>query len=366
MYFATKIFCVKNINEILNQSEFSKHDIRTLLKTEDVEKELLFDKAFFVKQKFVGDKVYFRGLVEFSNVCSKDCLYCGIRSSNSHVNRYNLSDNEILEAAKFAYENNFGSLVLQSGEIATAAFANRVENLLKEIKRISNNELGITISVGEQSCEVYQRWYNAGAHRFLLRIEASNPDLYRKLHPENHSHENRLNCLEDLKSVGYQVGTGVMIGAPFQTVEDLADDILFMRNFNIDMVGMGPYIEHEETPLYKYRNQLWSIDERFQMALKMVAVLRLVMKDINIAAATALQAIDPLGREKAVAVGANVIMPNITPGLYRNSYALYQNKPVVDVDRKPENQNFDAQLNIDPQNIGYGEWGDSKHFFKRK
>jgi len=271
-----------------------------------------------------------------------------------------------LKAVKFCYENNYGSVVLQSGENSTPSFANRIENLLKEIKKLSNNQLGITLSCGEQSEEVYKQWFDAGAHRYLLRIETTNQNLYKKIHPSDHSFDNRLQCIRYLQNIGYQTGTGVMIGLPFQTVDDLANDLLYMKQINIDMVGMGPYIEHTETPLYQYRDQLWSLDTRFDMSLKMIAVLRILMKDINIAAATALQAIDPVGREKGIKVGANIIMPNVTPGQFRNDYSLYQNKPCVD--EEPENCTgcLDARIALSDSEIGYGEWGDSNHFFKRR
>lgn len=356
---------MKGISEILGQESLSKSDIVELLGAKENDKKLLFQKAFQTKLDYVGRKVYFRGLIEFSNVCSKDCYYCGIRNSNSTVNRFNLTDEEILNAARFAHESNYGSVVLQSGEVISDAFARRIENLLKEIKKLSNNTLGITLSLGEQSKEVYQRWFDAGAHRYLLRIESSTPDLYSKIHPQDHLFEKRLACLKDLQSVGYQTGTGVMVGLPFQTFEHLADDLLFMQQFNVDMVGMGPFIEHSETPLYQYKSELWDINERFDVTLKMIAILRIMMKDINIAAATALQAIDPMGREKAVRIGANVIMPNITPGMYRNDYALYQNKPCVDEEPEQCMGCLDARLALADSDIGYGEWGDSKHYFNR-
>jgi len=353
-------------NEILDKEILDKDDIITMLRAEGYDRLLLFEKALQVKLKEVGNKVFFRGLIEFSNVCTKDCFYCGIRKSNSNVKRYNLSDDEILKAVSFCYENNYGSVVLQSGENCSTSFANRIENLLKEIKRLSNNQLGITLSCGEQSHEVYKQWFDAGAHRYLLRVETTNRELYKKIHPEDHSFDVRLRCIKSLQNIGYQTGTGVMIGLPFQTVENLADDLLYMKQINIDMVGMGPFIEHTETPLYQYRDQLWSLDSRFDMSLKMIAVLRILMKDINIAAATALQAIDPVGREKGLKVGANIIMPNVTPGQFRNDYSLYQNKPCVD--EEPENcvGCLDARIALSDSEIGYGEWGDSNHFFKRR
>ena len=357
-----------DIHEILSNESFSKEDIIQLLQAKGEDEKALFAKSTEVKLKYIGKNVYFRGLVEFSNICKKDCLYCGIRSGNKHVNRYDIADKEILKAAKLAFENNYGSLVLQSGERSDKEFTDRIENLLKGIKKISNNELGITISLGEQSKETYQRWFDAGAHRYLLRIESSNKGLYEKIHPrnENHSYEARLKCLKYLQDIGYQTGTGIMIGIPFQTYDDLANDLLFMRDFDIDMVGMGPFIEHDETPMYEYRNRLMSLHDRFRLTLKMIAVLRIMMKDINIASATALQAIDPLGREKALRIGANIIMPNITPTNERANYLLYQNKPCIDEGADDCTNCMEARINMADGVIGYGEWGDSKHYHSRR
>lgn len=358
---------MKTFQEILLQTDFSRDDLVTLLLAESDERQQLFQHSQKIRLNSVGNKVYFRGLVEFSNICSKDCLYCGIRKSNEKVIRYDLSDEEILAACRFAWQNRFASVVLQSGENSSPAFAKRVDQLLSKIKEISSNELGITLSCGEQSLETYQQWRKSGAHRYLLRIESSNPDLYRKIHPENnlHSFSRRIQALNDLKTAGYQVGTGVMIGLPFQTIENLADDLLFIRQMDVDMVGMGPYIEHENTPLYEFRNTLKSKQERFDLALKMVATLRLLMPDINIAAATALQAIDPAGREKALAIGANVLMPNLTPCDYRKEYQLYEDKPCLDEDAELCKNCLEARIELSGCEIGYGEWGDSKHFFNR-
>ena len=355
---------MSKISDIVEKDKLSHDDIVLLLQSEGEDKTLLFQKSAEIKEKYVGNIVYFRGLIEFSNICGKNCYYCGIRRENQNLERYNLSDNEILEAVKFAYENRFASIVLQSGELANSAFAARIEKLLYEIKKVTNNELGVTLSLGEQKEETYLRWKEAGAHRYLLRIETSNPELYRKLHPQdgNHDFETRLNCLKFLRKTGYQVGTGVMIGLPFQSLSDLANDLIFMREFDIDMCGMGPYIEHPDTPMFEYRHLLESRERRLDRALKMIAVLRVMMKDINIAAATALQAIDPMGREKAIKIGANVMMPNITPGKYRNNYKLYDNKPCMDDEPEDCTQCLDARIAMTGNKIGYGEWGDSKHF----
>ena len=361
----TSIFVkMKSLTEILNQKDFSREEIKQLLQLEGEKRKLLLRKAKQVKEETVGSKVYFRGLVEFSNICSKDCLYCGIRKSNKKVARYNATDDEILAACRFAWENRFGSVVLQSGELDSPSFVKRVENLLKKIKQLSNNELGTTLSCGEQTRETYRRWFESGAHRYLLRIEASNPELYHKIHPNNkkHSFEKRLEALQLLRETGYQVGTGVMIGLPFQTFDDLAGDLLFLKEMDIDMCGMGPYIEHEQTPLFQFKHLLKTKQERFDLALNMIAVLRLMMFDINIAAATALQAIDPAGREKALAVGANIIMPNLTPCNYRKDYLLYEDKPCLDEDAELCRNCLEARIELAGGEIGYGEWGDSKHF----
>lgn len=357
---------MKSLSEILQNKAFTCEELVLLLNTEGAERQQLFQRAQTVKLDTVGNKVYFRGLIEFSNICAKDCLYCGIRKSNKKVVRYQATDDEILEACRFAWQNRYGSIVLQSGEITSPAFVQRVNELLLKIKGLSNDELGITLSCGEQSIETYRLWRESGAHRYLLRIESSNPDLYRKIHPKNklHSYRHRLQSLFDLKAAGYQVGTGVMIGFPFQTVEDLADDLLFLKQLDVDMVGMGPYIEHEDTPLYEHSDRLKTKQERFDLALKMIAILRLLMPDINIAAATALQAIDPAGREKALMLGANILMPNLTPCEYRKEYQLYEGKPCLDEDAELCKNCLEARIELSGCEIGYGEWGDSKHFIK--
>jgi biotin synthase len=356
------------VKEILSEEDFSGKEIITLLQSAGEERSLLFRKSAEIKEKYIGNKVWFRGLIEFSNVCGKDCLYCGIRKGNKNLNRYDLGDEEILAAARFAYDNRYGSIALQSGEIESSRFAARIENLIHKIKELSHGELGITLSVGEQTPEVYRKWYVAGAHRYLLRIEATNSRLYSQIHPQNDRHEfnRRLDCLKSLRDIGYQTGTGVMIGLPFQTTEDLAGDLMFMKEFDIDMCGMGPYIEHADTPLAISGEPLLPLSERFDMTLKMIAILRIMMKDINIVAATALQAIDPVGREKAVKIGANIVMPNITPGKYRDSYKLYDNKPCTDDSAEDCQSCLEARISLADAEVIYGEWGDSKHFERRQ
>lgn len=356
-----------NLNNILNKDILNKNDIIFLLKLDKDNAKHLFEKSAEIKQKYVGNKVYYRGLIELSNICKKDCYYCGIRRSNKNVSRYELSDKDVLDAAQYALDNKFGSIVIQAGERSDKKFTDRITNLLKEIRELSDGKLGVTLSLGEQAIDIYQEWKEAGAHRYLLRIEERNEELYKKFHPENdlHSFSTRLKVLKDIQNSGYQTGTGVMIGLPFQRVENLADDLIFFRDFDIDMVGMGPYIEHEDTPLYKYKDELWSLDERFFMSLKMVAILRIIMKNINIAATTAMQSIDPIGREKAIKIGANVLMPNVTPGIVRKNYLLYENKPCTDENADDCLDCLKTRLKLADAEFAENEWGDSKHFFER-
>jgi biotin synthase len=260
------------VNKIEKSVELDKEDLKDILSIKDpADLTVLFDKAYEVKQKLVGNKAFYRGLIEFSNICEKDCYYCGIRRSNKNVDRYMMKEEEIVEGAKWAYENNYGSIVLQSGEREDSFFINFITNVLKKIKEVSDGKLGITISLGEQSREVYKEWFEAGAHRYLLRIETSNPELYKQLHPENHDYGKRRKCLDLLRETGYQVGTGVMIGLPGQTVDDLVNDLFFFRDNDIDMIGMGPYIVHKDTPAADSIEDFESIKcEKYLMGLKII------------------------------------------------------------------------------------------------
>ena len=356
------------IEEILNKSNFDKTDLVSLLNANDSDTELIFKKAAQVKSEFIGNSTYFRGLIELSNVCTKNCFYCGIRKSNTNVKRYTVTDDEVLQAAKYALDRDWGSVVIQSGERQDSAFVSRIENLLTKIRSLSSQKIGVTLSLGEQSVETYEKWLNAGATRYLVRIETSNEELFYKIHPKDnlHNFELRKKTLLDLKKTGYMTGTGVMIGLPFQTIEDLADDLLFMKEYDIDMCGMGPYIEHEDTPLFEYKNLLMPVDERFKLTLKMIAVLRIMMKDVNIASATALQAINPDGREEGIRCGANVIIPNITPVKYHESYNLYKGKPQIVAETDEYIRQLELQIAEAGDTVGYGKLGDPIHFEKRK
>ncbi len=345
-------------------TELSFEDIKVLLSLSNkTQMQELFEKAYRIKSENVGKKVYFRGIIELSNICEKDCYYCGIRKSNLSQHRYMMTEDEILAAADWAFKSNYGSIVLQSGENTTKGFASFIEKIIVEIKKLSGGKLGITLSLGEQLDSVYRKWHEAGAHRYLLRIETSNEELYGKLHPDKHSFKKRLNCLSHIRNAGYQLGTGVMVGLPFQTIDDLANDILFFKETDADMIGMGPYIVHKETPLADSLPDFEKIKEyQLNLALKMIAVTRIYLKDVNIASTTALQSLNPTGREMGLLAGANIIMPNITETKYRAAYQLYDNKPCLDENSSMCRNCLEKRISSIGETIGYGEWGDSKHF----
>jgi biotin synthase len=278
-----------------------------------------------------------------------------------------MTEAEVLEAAQFAWDNRYASIVIQSGERQDQSFIDRIDRLLRQIQELTHNELRVTLSCGEQSESTYRRWFDSGARRYLLRIETSDEELYYQIHPKNDKHDfhARLKALNDLKKLGYQVGSGIMVGLPFQTLEQIANDLIFLRDFDVDMVGMGPYIEHEETPLYSFRETLVPRIDRFDLTLRAIAILRLMMPDINIASATALQAIDPAGREKAFGVGTNVIMPNLTPTHYRGDYTLYEDKPCINENPAMCLGCLEARIKMFGGEIGYGEWGDSRHYARK-
>ena len=322
----------------------------------------LFAAAHDVKVKCCGKGVAARGLVEAGNVCAKDCLYCGIRKSNAAVRRYALSADEILSAAEEAKSLGYASLVIQSGEIEGAAHARFIEDVLLRIAPLG---LGVTLSLGEQTEETYARWRAAGAERYLLRIETSNPALYARLHPAECSWERRVECLRALRRTGYQVGTGVMCALPGQMLADLASDILFYADLDVDMIGMGPYIPHPDTPLAAEAAE-WNASAALNLGLKMIAVTRLFLHDVNIAAATALQALADDGRERGVMAGANVVMPNVTSVDHRRDYRLYANKPCLDEGADLCRACLDRRLASIGEHLLYGQLGDSRHFAARQ
>ncbi|OPY58314.1 MAG: Biotin synthase [Pelotomaculum sp. PtaU1.Bin035] len=313
------------LNQIFNKidygQELSKKDLACLLALENQgDLDVLYDKADKVRQKYVGDEVHLRGLIEFSNYCRKNCNYCGIRRGNSKIKRYRMAIEEILDTVSVAEELGYRTVVLQSGEDMSYT----VDKLAELIKRIKQQvDVAITLSIGERPREEYERLYEAGADRFLLRFETSSRELYRWLHPDS-SYDERMEILTWLKEIGYQVGSGVMIGLPGQTVEGLAQDILKFKELDLDMVGVGPYICHEETPLAGHASG------NVEMTFKVIALTRIVIPYAHIPATTALATLRPAdGREKALQLGANVVMPNVTPAKYRALYELYPSKVCV-------------------------------------
>lgn len=336
-------------------------DVVQLLSLRGEQAQALRQEARKVRLREVSNKVYLRGLIELSNICTKDCLYCGIRKSNTCVNRYTLTPEEVLQAADFAYRQGFGSIVLQSGERRDEAFTNLIEHLVREIMRQSDGKLGITLSLGEQSEDTYRRWREAGALRYLLRIETSDPVLYARLHPADHRFEERLACLRCLRDTGYYVGSGIMIGLPFQSTEQVARDLLFLRDFGVDMVGMGPYLEHEQTPLWEHRHLLLGKEERYELNLNALAVLRLLMPHINIAATTAMGTLNPNGRRDALHTVANVLMPNITPTSHRKDYTLYENKICIHDAAQDSLQNVRKTIEEAECSLSFFEQGNPLH-----
>jgi biotin synthase len=307
-------FLLELIKKAEETHTLSKNEIVELLKDDQYNDEL-FKAADRVRKKYVGDEVHLRGLIEFSNICKQNCLYCGLRRDNKNIKRYRLKPEQIINFAKNARNLGYRTVVLQSGE---DDFFN-VERMTKIIKSIKQLDVAITLSIGEKTREEYKAYKEAGADRYLLRIETTDKELYEKLDP-NMSHENRKRCLKDLKELGYEVGTGCLIGLPGQTIESIADDILFFKEIDADMIGVGPFIPNPDTPLKNEKGGT------FELSLKVMAITRLLMPDINIPATTAMETLNVNGRLIALRSGANVVMPNVTEGEYRKLYALYPGK----------------------------------------
>ena len=293
---------------------FTKQEIIDILKNND-KNEWLFSLADKIRRENVGDEVHLRGLIEFSNICHCFCKYCGLRCENKELDRYRILPDDIVKYAKKAVEMGYKTIVLQSGE---DAFYTK-EILCDIIKRIKEFDVALTLSIGERSFEDYKAFRDCGADRYLIRIETTDKALYKKMHP-NMDFDNRLRCLKDLKKLGYEVGTGCLVGLPEQTIESLADDILFFKEINADMVGIGPFIAHPHTPLKDIPNG------NFTLALKVMALTRILLKNINIPATTAMETLNPNGRIIALQSGANVVMPNVTTTEYRAKYEIYPNK----------------------------------------
>lgn len=316
---------VQLVNKAATNHNLTKDDLVYMLQPEtDEEKNLLFKKADEVRKKYCGEGVHLRGIIEFSNICERNCLYCGLRKDNHKLNRYRIPDDEIFETAQKAASLGYKTIVLQSGEDSWYT----TERLCKIIRKIKKHlDVAVTLCIGERSYEEYKELKNAGADRYLLKHETANQMLYKRLHP-GMSFNERLKRLNWLKEIGFQVGSGNIIGLPHQTIEDLADDILLMKKIDVDMAGIGPFIPHKATPIGNF--PAGTLD----LTLRVVACARLLMPDIHLPATTAVGTIDAYGREKALKCGANVVMPNITPQKYRKDYEIYPNK--ICIGEKPE------------------------------
>ena len=284
--------------------------------TEDA--HYLFEKARRISQKYYGTKVFIRGLVEFTNYCKNGCYYCGIRRDNRNVKRYRLTKEEILDCCRQGYQLGFRTFVLQGGE--DGYYTDDVMVDIVHTIRKMFPDCAITLSIGERSHESYQRLFDAGADRYLLRHETYDSDHYAALHPKELNAADRQRCLWDLKEIGYQVGTGFMVGSPGQTAENLADDMLFLTEFNPQMVGIGPFIPHHDTP---FRDEKAGT---LELTLFMLGLIRLALPKVLLPATTALGTISPRGREQGILAGANVVMPNLSPVSVRKDYTLYDNK----------------------------------------
>ncbi len=323
------------------------------------ERDEFLSAAYAVKLRQTGPRVFLRGLIEIGNVCAKNCLYCGIRHDNTLIHRYQIPEDDVVRMARWAFDHRFGSVVLQSGELESPANTDRIERITRTIRAIApEDKLAIVLSNGEQSEETYRRWREAGATRYLLRIETSNTALYATLHPAGHSWTRRRDCLRILKRLGYQTGSGVMIGLPGQTCEDLADDILFFRDEDIDMIGMGPFLPHADTPLGA--TQVDPV-RQLELGVNMVAAARLFLHDRNIAATTVLQNLAPDGREQALLAGANVVMPNVTDMDFRRDYQLYKKPCVDEVSASAAGPTLDERFAAIGETIAWDSPGTSPH-----
>lgn len=311
---------------------FSRNEIIDILK-DDSQNEWLFNLADKTRKDYVGDDVHLRALIEFSNNCKSTCKYCGIRSENNAVSRYRMTSEEIQHYVKKAVETGYRTIVLQSGE--DAYFSREI--LCKIIENIKKSDIALTLSIGERSYDDYKAFKDAGADRYLLRIETTDKALYEKMH-SNMDFNNRKRCLTDLKSLGYETGTGCLVGLEGQTIESLADDILFFEEINADMIGIGPFIPHPQTPLKD------APCGNFTLALKVMAITRIILKNINIPATTAMETLHPEGRLIALHCGANVVMPNVTESNIREKYEIYPGKTYAGDDLMQNRQIIEEKI----------------------
>lgn len=308
----------EQIDELERSRNLPDSELLKLLTCKGEALEYLFERARTVRQGIYGKEVYLRGLIEFTNYCKNNCFYCGIRRDNANAQRYRLTEEEILTCCQQGYALGFRTFVLQGGEDPWFT-DDRICNLVSQI-HTQHPDCAITLSIGEKSRESYQAYFDAGAERYLLRQETANVQHYSRLHPQELSLENRKRCLWDLKEIGYQVGCGFMVGSPYQTPENILEDLRFMQNLHPHMIGIGPFIPHKDTRFRDY--PAGTLED----TLRLLAILRLIFPRTLLPATTALGTIHPLGREKGILAGANVIMPNLSPTGVRGKYLLYDGK----------------------------------------
>ena len=306
------------IDKLRKNRDLTDEELIRLLESGSEINELLAAAADEVRRQVYGDKVYLRGLIEFTNYCRNDCYYCGIRRSNGAADRYRLTKEQILECCAEGYELGYRTFVLQGGEDPYYT-DERVCDIVSTIRQ-KYPDCAITLSIGERSRESYQAFFDAGANRYLLRHETADPAHYGKLHPAEMSIENRKRCLADLKEIGYQVGSGFMVGSPYQTTENIVADLRFLQQLQPDMIGIGPYITHNETPFASFASGT------AEMTVRLVSILRLMFPYALLPSTTALGTIHPSGRELGLQAGANVVMPNLSPVSVRDKYDIYENK----------------------------------------
>jgi biotin synthase len=307
----------------MNITSLSKQELIELIKKNKyAPSQSLLDNAYALRKQYFGDLIYIRGLIEFTNYCKNNCYYCGIRSGNPHVRRYRLTTDDILSCCTTGYHLGFRTFVLQGGE--DPFFTDKkICTLVSSIKE-RYPDCAVTLSIGEKSRASYEAYFSAGADRYLLRHETATNAHYQRLHPPELTLTNRKRCLYDLKEIGYQVGAGFMVGSPYQTEENLAEDILFLRDLNPHMVGLGPFIPDRNSPFSDYPQGT------LNLTLTMLAIVRLTLPSVLLPATTALSTIATEGRIKAFQAGANVVMPNLSPKEHRGDYSLYNNKAVTD------------------------------------
>lgn len=322
----------KIIDKLYNENNLSDKELLTLLNNLNEEnKNYLFEKSYMTRMKSYGNTVFLRGLIEVSNFCKKDCMYCGIRNSNKNANRYRLTEEELINCCIRGYSLGYRTFVMQGGE--DAYFTDEI--LCRVIRTIKGKfeDCAITLSLGERSRDSYKTLYDAGADRYLLRHETATKEIYESVHP-NMSFENRRQCLNDLKEIGYQTGAGFLIGLPNQTNEDFVKDLRFIKELKPEMVGIGPFIPQKDTPMGHLENG------NVEIVLVMLSIVRLLLPEVLLPATTALGTLDPEGREKGFRVGANVIMPNLSPFENRKKYSLYDGKKFVQDESAEELKNI--------------------------